>query len=815
MRRIFACLVLSCVAATARAQIAPHPREHLGFNVGADRQLADWSQITSYFAKLAAATRTVHVDTLGLSTDGKPFILATISSPENIARLDAIRAGQALLADPRRLTSDDERRLAAEQPAVILINCNIHATEIASSQMAMELAWRLATKDTLQRQLRDVVVLLIPSANPDGQQMVTEWYRRTLGTPWEGGPLPWLYHPYVGHDNNRDWYMVTQQETRLVSDMLYRHWWPEIVYDVHQMGNEGMRIFVPPMVDPINPNLDPVIVRGISLIGAHMAFALEQAGKSGVGDGISYDLWWHGGMRGTPTRHNMIGLLTEAASVRIATPIEQQASALRGHSRGLPKYEQRVSFPNPWRGGWWRLRDIVDYELIAAEALVQLAASKRGDFVRGFVELGRRQIAFGKREKPSAFEIPKKQHDPGAVAALLDVLRRGGVEVQQNAVSYIVRLDQPYRAHAKDLLEVQRFPRIERVPGGPVERPYDVAGWTLPLQMGVDVVPVSVVLGDLTPVTDSLSAPCKVPRGTMALPIRDTESYRPLFRALRAGATVDIADSLFVFRGRAVERARFSGNACPVAAPPQRTSARRTIAPNARRIGLYRSWTSSMDEGWTRWLLEQFDVPFSTVRDSTIKAGNLRAAFDVLVIPDMSRSEIVRGMTPQQVPPEYAGGLGEAGVAQLKAFVEAGGRVVLLDNAGEIAADLGVTGVELIAAGGRDGAYAPGSLLRLQVDRSQPLALGMRDQAAVYFTNSLTFNVGASANARVVMRYPAADEILLSGYLSGAEVLAGKAALVDANVGTLGGRVVMFGFRPQHRGQPWGTFRLLFNAILL
>ena len=814
MRRTLACLVLSCVAtATGGAQSAPPPREHLGFNVGADRQLADWSQITSYFAKLAAATRTVHVDTLGPTTDGKPFILATISAPENIARLGAIRAGQALLADPRRLTPDDERRLAAEQPAVILINCNIHATEIASSQMAMELAWRLATNDTLQRQLRDVVVLLIPSANPDGQQMVAEWYRRTLGTPWEGGPLPWLYHPYVGHDNNRDWYMVTQKETRLVTDMLYRTWWPEIVYDVHQMGNEGMRIFVPPMVDPINPNLDPLIVRGISLIGAHMAFALEQAGKSGVGDGISYDLWWHGGMRGTPTRHNMIGLLTEAASVRIATPIEQQASALRGHSRGLPKYEQRVSFPNPWRGGWWRLRDIVDYELIAAEALVQLAASKRGDFVRGFVELGRRQIALGKSEKPLAFEIPKKQHDPGAVTALLDVLRHGGVEVQQNTVSYVVRLDQPYRAHAKDLLEVQRFPKLERVPGGPVERPYDVAGWTLPLQMGVDVVPVSVVLGELTPLPDSLSAPCKVPRGTMALPIRDTESYRPLFRALRAGASVDIADSLFEFRGNAVERAKFSGSACPVSAPRQRASARRTIAPNAVRIGLYRSWTSSMDEGWTRWLFEQFDVPFSTVRDSTIKAGNLRAAFDVLVIPDMSRNEIVRGMTPQQVPPEYAGGLGEAGVAQLKAFVAAGGRIVLLDSAGEIAADLGVTGVDLIPSGG-EGPYAPGSILRLQVDRSQPLALGMRDEAAVYFTNSLTFNVGTASNARVVMRYPAADQILLSGYLSGAEALAGKAALVDAAVGTLGGRVVMFGFRPQHRGQPWGTFRLLFNAVL-
>ncbi|HJU72652.1 MAG TPA: M14 metallopeptidase family protein [Gemmatimonadaceae bacterium] len=800
-------------AATGQVQ---HPREHLGYEVGADRKLADWSQITGYFAKLAAASRTVHVDTLGRSTDGKPFILATISSPENIARLDAIRAGQALLADPRRLTRDDERRLFSQQPAVILINCNIHATEIAASQMAMELAWRLATNDTLQRHLRDVVVLLIPSANPDGQQMVTEWYRRTLGTPFEGGPLPWLYHPYVGHDNNRDWYMVTQKETRLVTDLLYRKWWPEIVYDVHQMGSEGMRIFVPPMVDPINPNLDPVIVRGISLIGAHMAFALEQAGKSGVGDGISYDLWWHGGMRGTPTRHNMIGLLTEAASVRVATPLKQEASALRGHSRGLPKYEQRVNFPNPWPGGWWRLRDIVEYELIAAEALVQLAASKRGDFVRGFVDLARRQIALGKEGQPVGYEIPKQQHDPGATLALIDVLRTGGIEVHQTARSFIVRLDQPYRAHAKDLLEVQRFPRLERTPGGPVERPYDVAGWTLPLQMGVEVRALDALPAGLTPVQDSPPARCTVPNGVVALSSGNTESYRAVFRAMAAGSSVDVAaDTLFVFRGDAASRAQFMSRACPTRSSIPTTDGRRVLAPNTRRIGLYRSWTSSMDEGWTRWLFEQFAVPFKTVRDSAIKAGNLRAAFDVLVIPDMSRQSIVRGMTPQQVPAEYAGGLGEKGLAELKAFVAAGGRVILLDGASEIAADLGVTGVELIAAGGRDGPYAPGSILRVQVDPTNPIALGMQDTAAIYFTNSVTFKLRPDAQAVSVLWYPSAQEILLSGYLSGAEALSRNTALVDAHVGTRGGRVVMFGFRPQHRGQPWGTFKLLFNALLL
>jgi len=345
-----ASLSASAAAQSARvARTVPSPQQHLGFAIGADRTLADWSQITGYFQRLAGASPAVHVDTLGTTTNGQPFIVVAVSTPRNIARLPALRAAQARLADPRRLTPDEERRLVASQPSVVFISNNIHATEIGASQMAMELAYRLATNDTLQRYLDKEVVLIAPSMNPDGQRMITEWYRKNLGTKWEGGPLPWLYHPYVGHDNNRDWFMVTQKETRLVTDYLYGVWFPEIFYDVHQMGAEGARIFVPPLVDPVNPNLDPIIVRGIAHIGSEMAMALEERGKSGVATSVIYDLWWHGGARSTPTRHNMVGVITEAASVRIATPITQDTSQLRGHARGLPKYERRRRRPTSSR----------------------------------------------------------------------------------------------------------------------------------------------------------------------------------------------------------------------------------------------------------------------------------------------------------------------------------------------------------------------------------------------------------------------------------------------------------------------------------
>ena len=300
----------------------------------------------------------------------------------------------------------------AHQPAVLVIQCNIHSDEIASSQMAMELAYRLATNDTLQAELKNAVVILIPSVNPDGEEMVVEWYRSQLGTQWEGGEMPWIYNKYTGHDDNRDWFMMTQVETKLVTHALYKEWLPEIFYDVHQQGSEGSRLFVPPFLDPVDPNIDPLIVRGIGLIGAEMSSALESRGKTGVVDHAVYDMWWHGGARSTPARHNMIGLLTEAASVKVATPIVQVDSELTGHERGLPKYERSVNFPNPWKAGRWTLRDIVDYELIASEALVHLAELGARAIRARLRDVGAATDRDGESDSVKAWEIPFKQRDP-------------------------------------------------------------------------------------------------------------------------------------------------------------------------------------------------------------------------------------------------------------------------------------------------------------------------------------------------------------------------------------------------------------------
>jgi hypothetical protein len=833
--RIYRTILLALLAlpwlasmATAQQPTPPHPREVLGHEVGADRRLAGWSTIVAYLANLASASPAVKFDTLGQSTLGRPFVTVTISSPENIRNLDAIRAGQRRLADPRLLTPDEERRLIASQPSVLVISCSIHSNEIAASQMSMELAWRLATNDTLQRALRNTIVVIIPSVNPDGIDMVTDFYQAHLGTEWEGGTLPWLYHHYVGHDNNRDWFMVTQRETKLVTDLLYRQWFPQVLYDVHQMGNSGMRFFVPPFVDPINPNVDPMIVRTIDMIGMDMQFALEQQGRSGVGSGIVFDLWWHGGMRSTPTRHNMVGILSEAASVRIATPIEQDTAELRGHPRGLPRYERRINFPNPWPGGRWSLRDIVEYELIASEALVQLMSRRRPDFVANFIALGQRQVRRGQSEPPYAFEIPWQQRDPGAMRELLRVLRDGGLEIHQRPGAYVVRLDQPYRAHAKDLLEVQRFPEGMR--------PYDVAGWTLPLQMGVRVISVD------TPYTAALTrAPEIIParhtacpaggaRGTLIADVRDTRAYAEVARRLRNGRPVGVLRTgargaggrswpagSFVLDGPAdSDYSRALGASCERL---ERPAVARTIRA-LPRVALYKPWTANMDEGWTRWLLDEFGFPYVSLTDSMARAGSLRDHFDLLIVPNMSLREMREGRSESAVPPPYSGGLGTVGLESVATFVREGGTLLLLDAASEFATEQLQLPVTLIRSvrddAGEDAdsrLFAPGSILRVLVDGRHPLAAGMADTVGVYFTNSVSFEVRQGAPVRAIARYPErGEDILMSGYLRGAEAIAGRAAAVDAPIGR--GRVVMFGFRPQHRGQSWGTFRMLFNSLL-
>ena len=448
------------------------PEEALGFPVGADYKVAGWTVVSDYLRHVADTSDRVQLEVLGKTTEGNDFVMLLISAPENLADVARYQAIQRQLAYP-----DADRRAALdtfceEGKTVVLVNCNLHSTEVASSQMSMELAYQFATADTPEMQaiLENVIVLLIPSANPDGLNIVVDWYQRTVGTPYEGADLPWLYQKYTGHDNNRDWFMLTQVETQLLTRVLYEEWFPEVIYDVHEMSYRGPRFVIPPYFEPMNPNIPPLLQRTLSLIGAQLAFDFTSQGFTGVLSSAVYDTWWHGGFRTVPYRHNMVGILTEAARVEIATPIFQPHGTLKGYRRGLDKYTLRTNFPEPWPGGWWRLRNIVDYELAAARSILTFAAQHRVTLKRNFYQMGLQAIEKGKQEPPRAFLIPSEQRDRQTAHKMLEILQRGGVEIHlanapftadgvaYPAGTYVVLMSQPFRAHAKDLLEVQRYP---------------------------------------------------------------------------------------------------------------------------------------------------------------------------------------------------------------------------------------------------------------------------------------------------------------------------------------------------------------------
>ena len=503
----------------------PTPEQFFGFPMGAEHQLAGWNRIVDYFQLVGRRSDRVLVQEVGKTTMGRPYILAIISAPDTIVNLPRYQAMQKRLADPRRTSKSEAMRIANEGKAVVLVGANVHATEIGASQIVNDLIYKLATERSpwIDHVLENVILLLIPSQNPDGQQMVVDWHHKNLGTPYEGAPLPELYHKYAGHDNNRDSYMLTQVETQHLARITYKDWLPEVYLDQHQMGNGYARIFVPPFKNPPNPNVDPLVWSEVNLLGQTMAAKLHEAGKTGVIWSELYSGFWAGANSTNPWWHNMVGLLTETASAGLASTVVQEhadptpprsrtpglGQGLSGGRRRDPSLplpaptdvQSRMNYIRPWLGGSWSLADVAEYQRLATLGLLEGVANNRQMLKRNFYLMNERTIALFEAGSPYAYLVPAEQRDSVAAAKLLQLLQAGAAEVHQAdapftadgrgypAGTHVLLLAQPFGRWVKDLLEPQSYPEI-RWPfaDAPVDRPYDVTAWSLGMLMGVETI---------------------------------------------------------------------------------------------------------------------------------------------------------------------------------------------------------------------------------------------------------------------------------------------------------------------------------------
>jgi hypothetical protein len=835
------------------------PEEFFGHSMGEDRKLARWDRIVEYFNALGKSP-CVKVKELGKSTEGYPFIFAIITAPENMKRLDKIRDASWRIAHPQGVSSNEIGEIIADGRAVVAMTMSIHATEVGGTQMAPELAYEVATSPEFEEIRRNVVLLLFPCFNPDGQIMVTDWYNKYLDTEYEGTSPPWLYHKYTGHDNNRDAINLSMVESQMVASVIYQEWYPQAYIDYHHMGSYGARFYVPPFSNPVDDQVDPLIWTEQELYGSLMHVMLEAEGKTGVESAATYPGEFMPTFNYVPCWHNICGMLTESASAGLATPIWVHYHQLKPSSRGRPEYRMQMGFPHPWQGGWWRLRDVVEQQKISAIATLTAASRFRETLLRNMYLKATHSLEKGVKEAPYAFVVKPEQHDELTAYKLLKTLMDMGVEVQRSQREFtadgvthprgthVIFASQPCRPYIVSLLKRTFYhvgPWSKKSDGTPLT-PYDLATYTIPEFMGVRLQEVE------KPFEGSFEAVpiLRFPRGGIADPAPNgwlldvslNDGYAAINRLLRRGIEVRRLTSPVAISGKVytagswhiveedargeLEKMSRRYHLVFEAAPSGGLAERPT---RSLRIGVYqRFYGGNTDEGWTRWLLEQYRFPYKTVVDKDVKRGKLVDKYDVLIFPADHKSLITgegieefyekrwQGvMTLPKYPPEYLSGIGKDGVAKLKEFAEAGGTILCLGESSDFAIEELKVPVKNVLADVKSTDFVcPGSTLHVDVNSVNPLTWGVQEDLLIIFRSHGAFEVkptNHNDDCGVVLSYPD-GQIMESGWLQGEERLARKAAMVEAKIGK--GRVVLYGFSPQYRAQSDSAFKLFFNPLI-
>ncbi len=844
-------------------QSIPSPEATFGFKIGADFKLVNYEQSLAYFQKLDEASELMQMRYVGKTSEGRPWHYSIISSKENLQNLDRYIEISQRLAHPAGLSREEAKRLSKEGKPIVHIDGGLHASEVAGAQHTISLAHYLlsnAEDEKVKRILDDVILLLWPSLNPDGQDIVVNWYNDNVGTPYETAPIPWLYQKYVGHDNNRDAYMVNMLESRNVG-RVWREWEPNIIHVHHQSSPFPTRIWLPPFAEPVATQTPPLVAREVNMIGMAIAQALETEGLEGaVHMGKGFDAWYPGYIDYLPVMQNIPSFWTETALYRYATP---HFYTINDFPRDRNGFRLESLYSSPWKGGWWRLSDAVQYMQTASLAVLDYASKYSEVLLFNKFQAGHNTIEKYKKEPPYAYFIPQKQRDPARPVELLRRLAFNGIRIAQTERdlsfegilypkgTWVIPMDQEFGELARQLLDIQTYPDLRESPGGPLEQPYDAAGWTLPFQFEVAVMAAMSPLSEefrsaMAPVTsealdwdqhveedlskvdfapgvgfntNAVAAGIQPLPGTIKgsgtvilLDPKENNVFRVIAEAWEKGLKVgyEKTKSRYSISGVSGDQVRKWVNDYAVNVELTSKTSGLGIQP---KIALYEPWRASMDMGWTRWLLDNFGIPYTRIRNADFIAGNLKDRFDVILMGSERPSTLLNGYRTGQAPPRYEGGLRGQGVRNLNAFVSSGGTLVCMNQSSNFAIkELFLPVSNVVDTLSRKDFFTGGSIMEVETNNTHPIMAGMPDRAAVMVYGSPVFSTLEGFEGEALAKYQSKGSPLLSGYLLGSKYLNNYAAALDVHHGK--GHVILLGFRPQWRGQPMGTFRVLFNALL-
>jgi hypothetical protein len=839
------CVTLLCSLSFSLMAVSqvPTPVSVLGHTPGDDFYLADYEDAIRYFHAAAAASDRIKMFTVGKSTEGKDIEIAVISSPANLARLDEYKKAARRLAIASDLNDEQARELARNSKVIVHIDGGLHSDEVAGGQHSINLAYKLLSANDdpeINAILDNVILVLWPTLNPDGQDMVVHWYRQNLGTKYEVSPMPYLYQEYVGHDNNRDGYMLNMKESQVLARAEI-DWSPEVFYCQHQTAPFPARIWIPPFADPISSNISPYVRSWLNVIGTNMTAYLDAHKMPGAVSETRYDNWYAGFNDWIHVFRNEISFFTETGLYRYATPRFYTVNDFPKESQDLKALSM---YTEPWEGGWWRLKDAVDYMVAGSMSVLDISAKNRETLLYNRYQAARDNIAHYRAEGPFAYVISDKQADVPEAGLLAQKMIDNGLSVyaakdgftangvKYPAGSWVIPMDQPFAGLAKEVFERQKYPdALQLGSSKAIDLPYDVTGWTLPLQMGVLA---DAVTDPLTPGQRALLEPIdavKLPQpevsgkgGFFVISHRPNASFQFVNAVLQKGGTVAMAkDALetpegketgaFVIQGLSHDAlselsGKYALGAASVASAPEHL-----LPIKKARIGLYRPWEPSIDEGWTRWILENDGFEPKSLYNADVRAAGLRSRYDVIVLPDMSSDQLMEGFHTGVVPGQYAGGIGKDGLDNLRAFTREGGTLIALNQtAANIIPLMSLPVRNVLEGATSDKFFCSGALLRVEKESGElPVNYGVPDAPVVMFQRGPAFAPLPGFEGAILARYAKSTNPLESGLLLHPEAIEDKAAAVELVYGK--GRVILFGFKPQFRGQSHGTYRYLFNAL--